>query len=284
MMAKWMMGVQVIDPNTNDPEARELVRMVHGFAARAGLPAMPEVGVYESADVNAFATGPSKSRSLVAVSTGLLHQMNRTETEGVIAHEVAHIANGDMVTMTLIQGVMNTFVVFLSRVIGYAVVLIMFLYRGEVSDYCLLATSVIGHVLGYLMASRTHGDEYRHGAIYEMRRLIGIVAGVQAIGSLVAAMTIAGVPPGSGSQARSEQSNGGLPMKHYAMSTRTISDAINTSGLLVVAQWELKRNVVSIVVDLIIISLKKCANNALLYILRKREWKNMKKMEKVFKI
>ena len=72
------------------------------------------------------------------------------------------------------------------RVIGYAVVLIMFLYRGEVSDYCLLATSVIGHVLGYLMASRTHGDEYRHGAIYEMRRLIGIVAGVQAIGSLVA--------------------------------------------------------------------------------------------------
>ena len=72
------------------------------------------------------------------------------------------------------------------RVIGYAVVLIMFLYRGEVSDYCLLATSVIGHVLGYLMASCTHGDEYRHGAIYEMRRLIGIVAGVQAIGSLVA--------------------------------------------------------------------------------------------------
>ena len=72
------------------------------------------------------------------------------------------------------------------RVIGYAVVLIMFLYRGEVSDYCLLATSVIGHVLGYLMASRTHGDEYRHGAIYEMRRLIGIVAGVQAIGPLVA--------------------------------------------------------------------------------------------------
>ena len=72
------------------------------------------------------------------------------------------------------------------RVIGYAVVLIMFLYRGEVSDYCLLVTSVIGHVLGYLMASRTHGDEYRHGASYEMRRLIGIVAGVQAIGSLVA--------------------------------------------------------------------------------------------------
>ena len=119
MMAKWMMGVRVIDPNTNDPEARELVRMVHGFAKRAGLPAMPEVGVYESADVNAFATGPSKSRSLVAVSTGLLHQMNRTETEGVIAHEVAHIANGDMVTMTLVQGIINAFVIFLSRVLAF---------------------------------------------------------------------------------------------------------------------------------------------------------------------
>lgn len=119
MMAKWMMGVQVIDPNTNDPEARELVRMVHSFAQRAGLPKMPEVGIYDSPEVNAFATGPSKSRSLVAVSTGLLHQMNRTETEGVIAHEVAHIANGDMVTMTLVQGIINAFVIFLSRVLAF---------------------------------------------------------------------------------------------------------------------------------------------------------------------
>ena len=119
MMAKWMMGVQVIDPNTTDPQARELVRMVHGFAKRAGLPVMPEVGVYDSPDVNAFATGPSKSRSLVAVSTGLLQQMNRTETEGVIAHEVAHIANGDMVTMTLVQGIINAFVIFLSRVLAF---------------------------------------------------------------------------------------------------------------------------------------------------------------------
>lgn len=119
VMAKWMMGVQVVDPHTSDPELRELVRIVHGFAQRAGLPAMPEVGIYESPDVNAFATGPSKSRSLVAVSTGLLHQMNRTETEGVIAHEIAHIANGDMVTMTLVQGVVNAFVIFLSRVLGF---------------------------------------------------------------------------------------------------------------------------------------------------------------------
>ncbi|MEN9574504.1 MAG: hypothetical protein RL514_2359 [Verrucomicrobiota bacterium] len=119
MMAKWMMGVQVIDPNTNDPEARELVRMVHGYAQRAGLPKMPEVGIYDSPEVNAFATGPSKSRSLVAVSTGLLHHMNRTETEGVVAHEIAHIANGDMVTMTLVQGIINAFVMFLSRVLAF---------------------------------------------------------------------------------------------------------------------------------------------------------------------
>ena len=119
MMAKWMMGVQVIDPHTHDPELRELVQMVHGFAKRAGLPALPEVGIYESPEVNAFATGPSKARSLVAVSTGLLHQMRRHEVEGVIAHEVAHIANGDMVTMTLVQGIVNAFVIFLSRVLGF---------------------------------------------------------------------------------------------------------------------------------------------------------------------
>lgn len=120
-MAKAFMGVQVIDPDTANPELRTLVQMVHGFAQRAGLPAMPEVGIYDSPEVNAFATGPSKSRSLVAVSTGLLQQMNRAEAEGVIAHEVAHIANGDMVTMTLVQGVINAFVFFLSHVLGFIV-------------------------------------------------------------------------------------------------------------------------------------------------------------------
>src|ERR671918_2698627 len=82
---------------------------------------MPEVGIYDSPEVNAFATGPSKSRSLVAVSTGLLRGMRPEEVEGVLAHEVAHIANGDMVTMTLLQGVMNAFVMFFARVIAYAV-------------------------------------------------------------------------------------------------------------------------------------------------------------------
>ncbi len=118
-VAKQFGGVQVVDPDTAHPELRNLVQMVHGYAQRAGLPEMPEVGIYESPEVNAFATGPGKSSSLVAVSTGMLRQMNRPEVEGVIAHEVSHIANGDMVTMTLVQGVLNAFVFFLAHVLGF---------------------------------------------------------------------------------------------------------------------------------------------------------------------
>lgn len=121
MMAKWFMGVQVIPPDTNDPELRELVQVIHGLAQQARLPEMPQVGIYESPEVNAFATGPSKSRSLVAVSTGLLRSLRRNEVEGVLGHEITHIANGDMVTMTLIQGVVNAFALFLSRVLAFAV-------------------------------------------------------------------------------------------------------------------------------------------------------------------
>lgn len=118
-MAKWMMGVEIIDPNTTDPQAQQLVRTVHRLAQSAGLPKMPEVGFYRSHEVNAFATGPSKSNSLVAVSSGLLQRMDRGEVEGVLGHEVAHIANGDMVTMTLIQGVVNAFTMFLARVCAF---------------------------------------------------------------------------------------------------------------------------------------------------------------------
>lgn len=121
LMAKWFMGVQVIPPNTNDPEGRALVQLVHGLAQKARLPKMPEVGIYESADINAFATGPTKSRALVAVSTGLLRNMSREEIEGVLGHEVAHIANGDMVTMTLVQGVINAIVMFLARILAFAI-------------------------------------------------------------------------------------------------------------------------------------------------------------------
>jgi len=117
-MAKWSTGAQVIERPSNQEEAW-LMDTVGSLAAKAGLP-MPEVAVYEGAP-NAFATGPSKSNSLVAVSTGLLQSMNRKEVEAVLAHEVTHIENGDMVTLTLIQGVVNTFVIFLSRAAGYAV-------------------------------------------------------------------------------------------------------------------------------------------------------------------
>jgi heat shock protein HtpX len=122
LMSKWMAkmfhGVQIIEPNNQNPQLRHLVDTVHDLARRAQLPKMPEVGIYESADINAFATGPSKSNSLVAVSSGLLQRMNEKEVEGVLAHEVAHIANGDMVTMTLIQGIVNAFAMFFSRILA----------------------------------------------------------------------------------------------------------------------------------------------------------------------
>lgn len=117
-MAKSMMGVQVVDIHS---QYSGLVHTVHRLAQAAGLSKMPEVGVYQSPEVNAFATGPSKSSSLVAVSTGLLQNMSSDELEGVLAHEVAHIANGDMVTMTLIQGVVNAFVMFFARIAAFAV-------------------------------------------------------------------------------------------------------------------------------------------------------------------
>ncbi|MEY4631555.1 MAG: hypothetical protein RIQ81_1675 [Pseudomonadota bacterium] len=120
VMAKWMMGVKVIDPSTYDPVLRDLVQTVHRLARGANLPAMPQVGIYESPELNAFATGPSKGRALVAVSTGLLQRMGKTEVEGVLGHEVAHIANGDMVTMTLIQGIVNAFVMFFARILAFA--------------------------------------------------------------------------------------------------------------------------------------------------------------------
>ena len=117
-VAKWSSGVQVIAQPSNADE-KWLVDTVKKLSDKAGI-GMPEVGIFEG-DPNAFATGAFKNSALVAVSTGLLQNMTHEEIEAVLAHEVAHIANGDMVTMTLIQGVMNTFVVFLSRVVGYAV-------------------------------------------------------------------------------------------------------------------------------------------------------------------
>ena len=117
-MAKWSTGAQVIEQPSNSTE-QWLVETVRRLADRAGI-GMPEVAVFEG-EANAFATGAFKNDALVAVSTGLLANMTREEVEAVLGHEIAHIANGDMVTLTLIQGVLNTFVIFLSRIVGYAV-------------------------------------------------------------------------------------------------------------------------------------------------------------------
>ena len=115
-IAKWTTGAQVIDSPRNATEAW-LVETVRRHAQAAGI-GMPEVAIYDAPEMNAFATGASKNKSLVAVSTGLVQQMEREQVDAVLGHEVSHIANGDMVTLTLIQGVLNTFVIFFSRVIG----------------------------------------------------------------------------------------------------------------------------------------------------------------------
>ena len=117
-VAKRATGVQLVDGRTGDGELDWLYSTVRRLTQQANLP-MPEVGVYSSPEVNAFATGPSKSRSLVAVSAGLMRGMRHEEIEGVLAHEVAHISNGDMVTMTLLQGVINAFVMFAARIVAH---------------------------------------------------------------------------------------------------------------------------------------------------------------------
>lgn len=121
LIAKISMGVEIIDPNTTHQEKRELLDKVYTSAHKVGLTAMPEVGIYQSSELNAFATGYSKNNSLIAVSSSLLQKMNSDEVEGVLGHELSHISNGDMVTMTLLQGTVNAFALFFSRIMAYAI-------------------------------------------------------------------------------------------------------------------------------------------------------------------
>jgi heat shock protein HtpX len=147
-IAKWSTGAQLIN-GSSDPTHRWIVGTVERFAQKAGI-GMPEVALYEG-EPNAFATGAFKNSALVAVSTGLLQSMNREEVEAVIGHEISHVANGDMVTLTLIQGVMNTFVVFLSRVIGYFIdKVILRNERDGVGIGYMITTIVLDIVLGVL--------------------------------------------------------------------------------------------------------------------------------------
>jgi heat shock protein HtpX len=148
--AKRMTGAQVIAQPKNDVESW-LFSTVKRYADQAGI-RMPEVAIYDSPDINAFATGATRNSSMVAVSTGLLRSMTREEAEAVIGHEVSHVANGDMVTLTLIQGVVNTFVIFLSRIVGFIVDRVVFkTERGFGPGYFI--TSIVAQILLGILAS-----------------------------------------------------------------------------------------------------------------------------------
>jgi len=165
-MAKRAMGVQVIKNPSNETE-RWLVNVVTAQAQTAGI-GMPEVGIFDSPDPNAFATGANRNHALVAVSTGLLRSMRREEVDAVLGHEVSHVANGDMVTLTLIQGVMNTFVFFLARVIGFIVDrVILKNERGAGAGYMItviVAQLVLGILAGMIVAWFSRKREFRADA------------------------------------------------------------------------------------------------------------------------
>jgi heat shock protein HtpX len=207
-IAKWSSGVRVINQPSNPDEAW-IVETVRRLADKAGI-GMPEVGVFEG-EPNAFATGAFKNSALVAVSTGLLTSMRKEEVEAVIGHEIAHIANGDMVTMTLIQGVMNTFVVFLSRVIGYFVDKVVLRNNNDGPGIGYYATTmVLDLLLGFLgsmiVAWFSRYREFRADAgsadllgqpqtmMNALKRLGGIEPGE--LPKSVATMGIAGKPSG----------------------------------------------------------------------------------------
>jgi heat shock protein HtpX len=207
-IAKWSSGVRLIDQPSNPDEAW-IVETVRRLADKAGI-GMPEVGIFEG-EPNAFATGAFKNSALVAVSTGLLTSMRKEEVEAVIGHEIAHIANGDMVTMTLIQGVMNTFVVFLSRVIGYFVDKVVLRNNNDGPGIGYYATTIVldillGFVAAMIVAWFSRYREFRADAgsanllgqpqtmMNALKRLGGLEPGE--LPKSVAAMGIAGKPSG----------------------------------------------------------------------------------------
>jgi heat shock protein HtpX len=148
MIAKWSLGVHVIE-NPMNPHEQWLVETVRRHATRAGID-MPEVGIFDSPDPNAFATGPTANSSLVAVSTGLLNMMHPEQVSAVLGHEVSHAANGDMVTLTLIQGVVNTFVIFLARVVGSIVDKVVFRSERGTGPGYFISVMVLEIVFGIL--------------------------------------------------------------------------------------------------------------------------------------
>lgn len=208
-MAKTTMGVQVIDPATTNATELEVLNMVYRMAQNAGLSKMPEVGIYDAPDINAFATGPTRNNSLVAVSSGLLRNMNKAEVEGVIGHEIAHIANGDMVTMTLIQGTVNAFVMFLARIIAnIAASQADERYRGSIYFLISIVLDIIFGLLGSMVvAFFSRQREFRAdagGATYAgkdkmiagLRRLQSMYDRMEPDDGALAAMKISNKPAG----------------------------------------------------------------------------------------
>jgi heat shock protein HtpX len=207
-MAKWSTGARVIDQPQNSTELW-LVNTVRQLAERAGI-GMPEVAVYEG-EPNAFATGAFKNSALVAVSTGLLQGMNRDEVEAVLGHEVAHIANGDMVTLTLIQGVVNTFVVFLARVVGFFVDKVLLRGnddRGPGIGYMVtvfVCEIVFGLVASIIVAWFSRQREFRAdagsatllGSTVPMQNALARLGGLHP-GALPSSMSASGISGGGG--------------------------------------------------------------------------------------
>jgi heat shock protein HtpX len=207
-MAKWSTGARVIEQPQNSTELW-LVNTVRQLAERAGI-AMPEVAVYDG-EPNAFATGAFKNSALVAVSTGLLQGMNRDEVEAVLGHEVAHIANGDMVTLTLIQGVVNTFVVFLSRVVGFFVDKVLLRGnndRGPGIGYMVtvfVCEILFGLVASIIVAWFSRQREFRAdagsasllGSALPMQHALARLGGLQP-GALPSSMSASGISGGGG--------------------------------------------------------------------------------------
>jgi heat shock protein HtpX len=215
-IAKFAMGVQVLEPNTTHAEGRWLVQSVHRLAKQAGMTVMPEVGLYESEEPNAFATGPTRNRALVAVSSGMMQRMDKNQVEGVLGHEITHIVNGDMVTMTLLQGVVNAFVMFFARVIGFAVAQAV---RGEKEEFSpmvmFIVTMVLQIFLGILgmtvVAWFSRAREFRADAggarLAGREKMIGALEGLKRVFELpapqeaaqpasIAAFKISGRPGG----------------------------------------------------------------------------------------
>jgi heat shock protein HtpX len=206
-MAKWSTGARVIDNPSNATE-QWLLATVRELAERAHI-GMPEVAVYQG-EPNAFATGAFKNSALVAVSTGLLDGMNREEIEAVLGHEIAHVANGDMVTLTLIQGVVNTFVVFLARVVGFFVDRVLLRSNGDRGPgigymvTVFVCEIVFGLLASIIVAWFSRQREFRAdagsatllGSPVPMQRALARLGGLQA-GALPSTLAASGIAPGA---------------------------------------------------------------------------------------